>query len=203
MLSQLVRPMVRTQIQLLANSNATRTTLITTIAHWLGFLGVQASIQKVDAVSDQIQVSLTVGKPDACHDRDWEKILKNLTSGGNDHAPMVNPAQMSDRQKSKFYRLLAYVVRVGYLDQQMPDWKEIEPQIQTLGFQEDDLVGIHAALKVPQDIDSLTEDLDPDVAAIALSKAVNLALLDRQVNPTEDHALNLLLEAMKQNAPAA
>ena len=179
--------MVRTQIQLLANSNATRTTLITTIAHWLGFLGVQASIQKVDAVSDQIQVSLTVGKPDACHDRDWEKILENLTSGGNDHAPMVNPAQMSDRQKSKFYRLLAYV----------------EPQIQTLGFQEDDLVGIHAALKVPQDIDSLTEDLDPDVAAIALSKAVNLALLDRQVNPTEDHALNLLLEAMKQNAPAA
>ncbi|MEL7521198.1 MAG: hypothetical protein AAGJ80_06210, partial [Cyanobacteria bacterium J06553_1] len=87
--------------------------------------------------------------------------------------------------------------------QPVPDWEEIRPQVQTLGFLEDDLAGIRAALKVPQDIDHLMRDLDPDVAAIALSKAVNLALLDRQVNPTEDKALNLLLNAMKQSNPVS
>lgn len=203
MLSQLVRPMVRTQIQLLAKSNATRSTLVTTIAHWLGFLGVQAKVQQVDAVSNKIQVSLTVGKPDACNDHDWEKILENLSlSGTKDSPSMTNPDQMSAQQKSKFYRLLAYVLQVGYPDQEMPDWDDLKPQIQILGFQEDDLAGIRAALKVPQDIDRLMENLDPDVAAIALSKAVNLALLDRQVNPTEDQALSLLLNAMKQSTPA-
>lgn len=204
MLSQLVRPMVRTQLQLLANSNATRSTLVTTIAHWLGFLGVRASVQQVDAISNQIQVSLTVGKPDACNDHDWTKILKNLTlSGANDNLPMMQSDQMSDQQKSKFYRLLAYVIQVGYPNQPVPAWEEIKPQVQTLGFLEDDLAGIRAALKVPQDIDHLMRDLDPDVAAIALSKAVNLALLDRQVNPTEDKALNRLLEAMKQSNPVS
>lgn len=204
MLSQLVRPMVRTQIQLLAKSNATRSTLVSTIAHWLGFLGVQASVQQVDAVSNQIQVSLTVGKPEACNDHDWKKILDSLTlTDVEDYAPMIQPDQMSDRQKSKFYRLLAYVIQVGYPNQDMPDWEEIKPQIQTLGFLEDDLLGIRSALKVPQDIELLMKDLDPDVAAIALSKAVSLALLDRQVNPTEDQALNLLLNAMKQSTPAA
>ncbi len=202
MLSQLVRPMVRTQIQLLANSNATRSTLVTTIAHWLGFLGVQAKVQQVDAVSNQIQVSLTVGKPDACNDRDWEKILESLTlTGVDDHSLPLSPDQMSAQQKSKFYRLLAYVIQVGYPNQQVPDWEMLKPQIQALGFQEDDLASIRAALKVPQDIDALVKDLDLDVAAIALSKAVNLALLDRQVNPTEDEALTSLLNVMRQTTP--
>jgi len=204
MLSKLVRPMVRTQIQLLANSNATRSTLVTTIAHWLGFLGVQAKVQQVDAVSNQIQVSLTVGKPEACNDHDWEKILENLTLvGTDDHPPMIKPDQMSASQRSKFYRLLAYVIQVGYPNQQVPDWEKLKPQIQTLGFQEDDLANIRASLKVPQNIEALMTDLDPDVAAIALSKAVNLALLDRQVNPTEDQTLTLLLNAMKQTTPVS
>jgi hypothetical protein len=42
----------------------------------------------------------------------------------------------------------------------------------------------------------LMEGLDPDVAAIALSKAVGIALLDRQVNSGEDRALGALLKAM-------
>lgn len=204
MLSQLVRPMVRTQIHLLANSNATRSTLVTTIAHWLGFLGVQASVQQVDAVSNQIQVSLTVGKPEACNDHDWGKILQNLTlNAANDDLPIIQPDQMSDQQKSTFYRLLAYIIQAGYPNQQMPDWDEMKPQVQALGFMEDDLAGIRAALKVPQDIDRLTKNLDPDVAAIALSKAVSLALLDHRVNSTEDQALSLLLDAIKQSAPVS
>jgi len=59
------------------------------------------------------------------------------------------------------------------------------------------LLGIKAALKVPQSLEILMEGLDPDVAAIALSKAVGIALLDRQVNSREDKALSALLEAMK------
>jgi hypothetical protein len=38
MLSKIVRPMVRTQIRLLANCQATRPTLIETISQWLSFL---------------------------------------------------------------------------------------------------------------------------------------------------------------------
>ena len=47
MLSQIVRPMVRTQIRLLANSQATHTTLVKTITQWLGFLGVQATVTQL------------------------------------------------------------------------------------------------------------------------------------------------------------
>ncbi|MGB3492884.1 MAG: hypothetical protein WBA57_09160 [Elainellaceae cyanobacterium] len=190
--------MVRTQIRLLANSQATRSTLVTTIAQWLGFLGVQAKVNHLDTVSNQIQLSLIVGKPEACDDHDWKQILKNLNMGqSDDHPPLADPAQMTPQQQSKFYRLLAYVLQVGYPDN-VPTWEELKPQIQTLGFNEETLAGIRSALKVPQSIEALMENLDPDVAAIALSKAVNLALLDRQVNPSEDKALSLLLDAMKQ-----
>lgn len=198
MLSQIVRPMVRTQIRLLANSQATRSTLVTTIAQWLGFLGVQAKVHHLDTVSNQIQVSLTVSKPEACDEHDWRKILENLNMGNKKgQMPLADPAQMTTQQKTKFYRLLAYVLQVGYPDE-MPDWEILKPQIQMLGFNDETLAGIRSALKVPQDIEGLMNDLDPDVAAIALSKAVNLALLDRQVNSSEDKALSLLLEAMKQ-----
>lgn len=189
--------MVRTQIRLLANSQATRTTLITTIAQWLGFLGVQAQVNHVDTVSDQIQVSITVGKPDACDDHDWEKILSNLKqhSKAGDLIPLT-PAQMTSQQQSKLQRLLAYVIQVGNPDG-LPAWETLHPQLQSLGFDESTILGIRSAIKVPQSFDYLMTDLDADVAAIALSKAVSIALLDREVNPSEDHALSALLKAMK------
>ena len=49
MLTQIVRPMVRTQVRLLANCHSTRLTLIHTIAKWLGFLGVKAEVTELDA----------------------------------------------------------------------------------------------------------------------------------------------------------
>ncbi|MBF2002644.1 MAG: hypothetical protein IGS50_02935 [Synechococcales cyanobacterium C42_A2020_086] len=198
MLSQIVRPMVRTQIRLLANSQATRSTLITTIAQWLGFLGVRAKVTQLETQSDQIQVSLTVGKPDACDDCDWEQIIKNLdrSQASSDTAQLQDTA-LSPQQERKLQRLLAYIIQVG--DPNCPtDWDSLYPQLQLLGFEESLLLGIRAALKVPQSLDLLMEDLDPDVAAIALSKAVGIALLDRQVNPQEDKALAALLEVMKQ-----
>ncbi|NEP43236.1 MAG: hypothetical protein F6K35_30025, partial [Okeania sp. SIO2H7] len=55
-----------------------------------------------------------------------------------------------------------------------------------------------SAIRVPQSIDLLVEELEPDVAAIALPLAMNIALFDRQVNSSEDYALNSLLQVMKQ-----
>ena len=192
MLSQLVSPMVRTQIRLLANSQATRSTLMTTIAQWLGFLGVQAQVTHLDTVTNQIQVSLTVGKPSACEANDWQKILTNLDQG-KAVAPS-SPPVMTEQQERKLQRLLAYMIQAGEPD---ANWEVLAPQLQRLGFEEGMLLGIKAALKVPQSLEILMEGLDPDVAAIALSKAVGIALLDRQVNSREDKALSALLEAMK------
>jgi hypothetical protein len=196
MLSQIVRPMVRTQLRLLANSQATRSTLITTIAQWLGFLGVQAKVTHLNTDANQIQLTLKVGKPEACDTNDWQQILQNLQQGelaiDDQAAPTLNP-----QQERKLQRLLAYIVQVG--DPNKPvDWEYLYPQLQSLGFAEEMLLGIKAAAKIPQTLEQLIEGLDPDVAAIALSKAVGIALLDRQVNPMEDRALATLLEAMKR-----
>jgi hypothetical protein len=198
MLSQIVRPMVRTQLRLLANSQATRSTLVTTIAQWLGFLGVQAKVTYLDAASDQIQVSLTVGKPDACDPHDWEQILHNLNdrSTGADLS-QPSPVPLSPQQERKLQRLYAYMIQVGNPDG-ATDWDVLSPQLQNLGLDEAILAGIKSALKVPQSLDLLMDGLDADVAALALSKAVSIALLDRQVNSSEDKALSALLEAMKQ-----
>jgi hypothetical protein len=201
MLSQIVRPMVRTQIRLLANSQATRSTLVSTIAQWLGFLGVRAQVTQIDAVSNQISVSLTVGKPEACDTHDWQQILQNLNQSKNQEEVVPSPqVQMTPQQQSKLQRLMAYLIQVGSVEQ--PDWEKLYPQLQMLGFEESTLLGIRSALKVPQSLDHLMEGLDSDVAAIALPKAVSIALLDRQVNPSEDKALSTLLEAMKQPASA-
>jgi hypothetical protein len=200
MLSQIVRPMVRTQIRLLANSQATRSTLVSTIAQWLGFLGVRAQVTQIDAVSNQISVSLTVGKPEACDTHDWQQILQNLNQSKTEEVVPAPQVQMTPQQQSKLQRLMAYLIQVGSVEQ--PNWEKLYPQLQMLGFEESTLLGIRSALKVPQSLDQLMEGLDSDVAAIALPKAVSIALLDRQVNPSEDKALSTLLEAMKQPASA-
>lgn len=193
MLSQIVRPMVRTQLRLLANSQATRSTLIATIAQWLGFLGVQAKVTQLDTAANQIQLSLIVSKPEACEGHDWEQILSNLDPSAATHSPA---AVLTPQQERKLHRLLAYVLQVGDPDQPI-DWDKVHPQLQSLGFDEAMLLGIKAAAKVPQMLEPLTERLDADVAAIALAKAVGITLLDRQVNASEDKALSALLEAMK------
>lgn len=78
MLSQIVRPLVDTQIRRLASSQNTSSTLIEAIAKWLSYLGVQAQVNYLTRQSEKIQVSLTVGKPDLCNSKDWQQILNNL-----------------------------------------------------------------------------------------------------------------------------
>ena len=76
----------------------------------------------------------------------------------------------------------------------------VRPKPGELGLDEKILQGICSALRVPQSIDLLVEELEPDVAAIALPLAINIALFDRQVNSSENYALNSLLQVMKQPA---
>ena len=202
MLTQIVRPMVRTQVRLLANCHSTRLTLIHTISKWLGFLGVNAEVTELDASLDKkITISLTVEKPESCDSQDWQKIVDGIKQEENQdnsqELTTTEPIQnMTIKQQGKLQRLIAYVIQAGEPDQKIK-WEEISPNLQELGLDEQMLQGIRAALRVPQSIDLLDEELEPDVAAIALPLAINIALLDRQVNSSEDYALSSLLQVMK------
>lgn len=197
MLSEIVRPMVRTQIRLLASCESTRSTLVKTVAQWLGFLGVRAQVTHLEAdVDRKIRVSLMVSQPEACDDRDWQQILSNLNKNPAEVEPSPITPSMTPKQERKLQRLLAYVIQVGCPDEAV-DWEAIAPHLKSLGISESMLLGIKSALKVPQSFDQLMEGLDPDLAAIALPQAVSIALLDRQLNPHEDHALTRLLQVMK------
>ncbi|WP_346290067.1 hypothetical protein [Sphaerothrix gracilis] len=195
MLTQIVRPMVRTQIRLLAGSHATRPVLIKTISQWLGFLGVEAKVTQLAANSHQIQVSLTVGKPEACDLTDWQKILQHIRSETDEQSELQAIANFSPKQQSQLQRLLAYVIQVGSPDGTV-DWPTVDAQLQAMGFEASLRQGIEVALKVPQSLDLLMETLDDDVAAIALPKAVSIALIDRKVTPSEDRALSALIAAL-------
>ncbi|MDJ0552927.1 MAG: hypothetical protein QNJ68_00480 [Microcoleaceae cyanobacterium MO_207.B10] len=203
MLTQIVRPMVRTQVRLLANCQATRLTLIHTIAKWLGFLGVKAEVTQLDSSADKkITISLTVEQPESCDHQDWQKIVDGVKSeeyqNNSQEITANEPIEsMTTKQQGKLQRLLAYVIQAGEPNQKIK-WEEISPNLQDLGLNEQMLQGIRSAVRVPQSIDLLIEELEPDVAAIALPLAMNIALLDRQVNSSEDYALSSLLQVMKQ-----
>lgn len=198
MLSQIVRPMVQTQVRLLAHSRATRSTLVSTVSQWLGFLGVRAEVTQLDTDSGKIHIALTVDKPDACDPRDWQQIISNLNANQAANGARLNLAEsrFTPQQQNRIQRLLAYLIQVGN-PTEATNWEHLQPQLQAMGFDESTLLGVRSALKVPQSLDDLMSGLDPDVAAIALPKAVSLAMMDRQVNSSEDQALTALLQAMK------
>ncbi|ACK64498.1 conserved hypothetical protein [Rippkaea orientalis PCC 8801] len=196
MLSQIVRPLVQTQIRLLANSQATQTTLIDTIARWLGYLGVQAKVTKLTPDSERIHLSLTVAKPDGCDSQDWQQILNNLRSPATiEGSSENNYTQMSEVQQQQLARLLAYLIQVGNPNGKI-SWTEVETQLLPLNLNPFILSSIQVALKVPQPTD-LLQKLDPDVAASAFPIAVRIAWFDQEINPHEHDALSTLLSAMK------
>lgn len=199
MLSQIVRPMVATQIRLLAKSKATRITLIQTIAKWLGFLGVHAEVTQLDTIGNKIKVSINVGQPDNSEDSDWQQILQNLSNSTPETAELViNSTSIPLAQQTKYQRILAYAIQMN--DPHLAaDWEQLYPQLKLLGLEESMLLGVKSALKVPQSLDRLVKNLDADVAAVALSQTASIALLDRKVNAEEYQALQILLNAMVEN----
>ncbi len=199
MLTQIVQPMVRTQLRLLAGCQSTRSTLTSTICQWLGFLGVQAQVDQLRPDQDAIQVSLTVRKPSACDPRDWSQILDKLhhdaESSGSSGPLIPDPAH----SQQVLVRLFAYLIQVGH-PQKNVNWEAIQPRLKSLHFDDEFLAGIRAALKVPQSLELFIDHLDADIAAIALPKAVSIALMDREVNDSEEQILSTLFQLMKKEA---
>jgi len=197
MLDKLVRPLVRTQIQILVNSKAAGSQLVTTIARWLSYLGVHAEVRQLQAEGKRIRVALSVGKPDQCSEQEWAQILDSL-----DTAELAQPGAveltyqtMSDAQKRKASRLLAHIIQVGNPNA-LQEWNRLRSQLLGLGLESDTLDNIRVALKVPQFLDSLLRDLDPEVAAFVLSRAIGIALIDQRITPDEDSALKRIYKAI-------
>ena len=59
------------------------------------------------------------------------------------------------------------------------------------------LLGIRSALRVPQSIDRLIKEIDPDVVALALPQAVEIALSDRELNREAETAIFAMLKVAK------
>ncbi len=198
MLSQIVRPLVDSQIRQLANSQATYSTLVTTIAKWLSYLGVKAQVTHLAHQSGQIQVSLSVGKPTTCASDDWQKILHNL-----DQQKSVSSVsaieQILPSQRSKLQRLFAYLIQISQPDRKSNP-NALSHLLHNLNLDEFMVLGIRSALKVPQSIDRLLKELDPDVVALALPQALEIALLDRQLNSETETAIIAMLKATKSNS---
>ncbi len=198
MLSQIVRPLVDTQIRRLASSQATHSTLVETIAKWLSYLGVKAQVTHLANQSGQIQVSLTVGKPNTCASDDWQQILRNLEQQKS-VSSLSAYNQIIPSQKSKLQRLFAYLIQTSQPDKNSNP-NAISHRLNNLNLDEFMLLGIRSALKVPQSIDRLLKELDPDVVALALPQAVEIALADQKINRESETVLVAMLKATKSNS---
>ncbi|MEM9002427.1 MAG: hypothetical protein AAGE59_02755, partial [Cyanobacteria bacterium P01_F01_bin.86] len=85
MLHQLVRPLVRSQVQMLAQTPSANVKLVGKVSQWLAYLGVHAEVTQLKTEGDRIQVSLRVGKPEQCTEPEWRQILMNLNQNDNSH----------------------------------------------------------------------------------------------------------------------
>jgi hypothetical protein len=193
MLEKIVRPLVQTQIRLLANSEGTKTTLIETITRWLSYLGVIAQVRQLEPINDKIQVSLVVGKPASCDNGDWYKILNNLThkSASKDILQEIGP----DRQR-KLARLIAYLVQVGHEENNI-EWDKLESVFHDLNLNNQIIAEFRAAVKIQQSKDIIVGKIDADLAAIALPIIVKIALVDQKINQKENDAINSLLSLVE------
>lgn len=200
MLEQLVRPLVRTQIEVLAKAPSAAGRLTGMIAQWLGYLGVKAEVKQLKTADGKIHVSMVVDRPEQCRQQEWQKILTNIQQ--NHHSEHegfeLTYARMSDPQRSKVHRLLAHVIQAGSQESVLDNWPQMQAHLAEMGMNEMLLAGIRAALKQPASLDSLLNNLDPEVAAFVLSRGIAIALLDRQINQDEDDALKALYGVIEQ-----
>ncbi|MDJ0647302.1 MAG: hypothetical protein QNJ60_01230 [Xenococcaceae cyanobacterium MO_188.B19] len=197
MLSQIVAPLVDTQIRRLANSQATYSTLIETVAKWLSYLGVKAQVTHLTHQSGQIHISLTVNKPHTCSSYHWQQILDNLdrqqvTSCLNCYD------QISSGQRSKLQRLFAYLIQNSELINKHNS-NALSNFLYELNLDELMILGIRCALKVPQPIERLLRELDPDVVALAIPQAMKIALSDEKLNQEAETTINAMLKIAKSS----
>lgn len=201
MLDRLVRPLVRTQIKLLTQTQSASTRLMGMVSEWLGHLGVNANVTHLNTEQGKIRISLEVGKPEQCSEREWTKILENIEQDrGTANGIELTYAGMSADQQSKVHRLLASVIQAGDKNAAQSWDSSLHSTLATMGMNEEMLANIRSALKVPAILDSLLEDLEPEVAAFVLSKAISIALIDREINQDEDDVLKSIYSALENKA---
>jgi hypothetical protein len=191
MLSKIVRPLVETQVRLLANSNTTEKTLAQTVVNWLGYLGVRTEVTQLVPNSDRISVSLTVGKPESCAEEDWQKILENLSGVQQSHIPSPQSEELEMAGLIQLSRLLAYVIQIGSPDTEVNS-DILEKQLAPLNLDIVTMRAIRSALKVPQSV-NVIDKLDPDLAARVFPLVVKIAWMDNQITSKENEALKALL----------
>ncbi|MGB3312467.1 MAG: hypothetical protein WBG32_03170 [Nodosilinea sp.] len=203
MLVKLVRPLVRTQVQMLTQAQSASGKLVGMVSQWLGYLGIHAEVTQLHTTGDRIQVSLCVGKPEQCTEAEWQKILDNLNQDKTNtiEEDALVYKTMSPAQQSKVQRLLASILQASGQDP-VEDWTSLRPRLGAMGMDEAMLGGIQSALKVPMPMELLVEQLEPEVAAFVLSKSIHIALLDHQISQAEDTALKVLLNAVDHKVMA-
>jgi len=202
MLMQLVRPLVRSQIQILAQTPAADSKLSSMVAQWLSYLGIQAEVTQLSAEGEVIEVALKVRRPEQCNAAEWQQILTNLTQP--EHVPTARPAgltyaAMTPAQQRQVQRLLACVLQASN-EHLVEDWPQLRSQLLEIGLSEDLLTELRAAVRVATPMELLVQDLEPEVASWALSKAIAIALMDQHINQAEDGALKTLLTALQQES---
>ena len=205
MLAQLVRPLVRTQIQLLAQTQGASSRLTGMIAQWLGYLGVKAEVNQLRTAGGSIQVLLTVGKPEQCTEAEWRKILANIDHSRGEQLATVELTyfNLTSSQQNKVHRLLAHMIRAGNGDDVLDTWHTLQAPLADMGMPEAMLHGIQAALKVPVPLEPLLQDLDAEATVFVLSRAIHIALMDRQINADEDDVLKALYRSLQAQTMAS
>jgi hypothetical protein len=196
MLDRLVRPLVRTQIQILTQNQAASARLTGMVSQWLGYLGVQADVTQLNTTDGKIQIAIAVGKPDQCSDREWNQILLNI----NQSCTSLTDAcltyhQIPPTQRIKVAHLLALVIQAG--DPEIAqNWHQFKPRLTSFNLEASLLSDIQMALQQPHHLEHLLDSLEPETAAYILSRAIGIALLDRQINAHEDNMLKAIYNAM-------
>jgi hypothetical protein len=194
MLERLVRPLVRSQIQLLTQTPSASARLMGLITQWLGYLGIHAQVTQIRTTDGKIHIGIAVNQPDQCNDREWSQILLNLNHSCALHQETgLRYHQMSAPQQTKVAHLLAHVIQAGNPDIQST-WDSLTPRLTTLD--PNLLTHIHQSLSQTTPIADLLSHLEPEIAAYVLAKAIGITLLDRQINPAEDTILKTIYGAI-------
>ncbi len=204
MLDHLVRPLVRTQIQLLTQTQSASAKLVGMITQWLGYLGIEAHVSQLHVGEGQVKISLAVGKPEQCAPQEWQQILDNIaqTHGHEIKEDEITYAKLPSAQQRKVTRLLACVIQAGNPETSL-EGDTLHQRLLTMGMDPELALEIKSALRVPGVVEPHLDDLDPEAAAFVLSKAISIALIDRQISPAEDHALKAIYGALEQKANAS
>ena len=104
--------------------------------------------------------------------------------------------QLTSGQRRKLQRLFAYLIQISQPDKQN-NLDLVSNSLKKLHLDNLMLMGVKAALKVPQSVDRLLKELEPDVIALAFPQAMEIVLIDSQLNQETEIAIITMLTRLK------